>query len=52
MTDPLRSLYLAVPVDIFNDFFQERFIQVAILQNSLSIITYDPDLEEVVEWKN
>ncbi|HBR00442.1 MULTISPECIES: element excision factor XisH family protein [unclassified Roseofilum] len=52
MTDPLRNLYLAVPVDIFNDFFQERFVQVAILQHRLSIITYDPDLEEVIEWKN
>lgn len=30
MTEPERILYLAVPIDIFNTFFQERFTQAAI----------------------
>ncbi|EAM53055.1 fdxN element excision controlling factor protein [Crocosphaera watsonii WH 8501] len=30
MTEPQRVLYLAVPIDIFNTFFQERFTKAAI----------------------
>ena len=52
MTDPDRILYLAVPTDIFNVFFQERFIQAAIVQYELRIIVYDPKLEEILQWKN
>ncbi len=51
MTDPSRILYLAVPTDIFNTFFQERFTQVVIKQYDLKTLAYDPNLEEIVEWK-
>jgi hypothetical protein len=30
MTEPERKLYLAVPLDTFDGFFQERFVQEAI----------------------
>ena len=30
MTESNRTLYLAVPIDIFNTFFQERFTQAVI----------------------
>jgi hypothetical protein len=52
MTDPSRILYLAVPTDIFNAFFQERFIQAAIVQYELRIIVYDPKEEEILQWKS
>ncbi len=52
MTDSSRILYLAVPVDIFNTFFQERFIQAAIVQYDLKILVYEPNAEEIAEWKN
>ncbi len=52
MTDPDRIIYLAVPTDIFNVFFQEHFIQAAIDQYELRIIVYDPKLEEILQWKN
>jgi hypothetical protein len=32
MTDSNRILYLAVPIDVFSTFFQERFTQAAIVQ--------------------
>lgn len=51
MTEPSRTLYLAVPTDIFNTFFQERFTQVVIKQYDLKTLAYDPNLEEIVEWK-
>lgn len=52
MTEPDRILYLAVPIDIFNTFFQERFTQAAISHYALKIIAYKPNTEEIIEWKN
>ena len=52
MTEPKRILYLAVPIDIFNTFFQERFTQGAILQFAIKIIAYEPNTEEIIVWKN
>lgn len=52
MTEPDRILYLAVPIDIFNTFFQERFTQAGISHYALKIIAYKPNTEEIIEWKN
>lgn len=52
MTDSGRILYLAVPIDIFNTFFQERFTQAVIEQYDLKILAYDPNTEEIIIWKN
>ncbi|MBC5796309.1 XisH family protein [Anabaena aphanizomenioides LEGE 00250] len=52
MTEPERILYLAVPIDIFNTFFQERFTQAAISKYALKIIAYKPDTEEIIAWTN
>ncbi|MFM6280815.1 MAG: XisH family protein, partial [Dolichospermum sp.] len=42
MIESNRVLYLAVPIDIFNTFFQERFTQAAILEYDLKILAYEP----------
>ena len=52
MTESDRILYLAVPIDIFNTFFQERFTQAVIEQYNLKILAYDPNIEEIITWKN
>ena len=52
MTESNRTLYLAVPIDIFNTFFQERFTQAVIEQYDLKILAYDPNIEEIITWKN
>jgi hypothetical protein len=52
MTDSDRILYLAVPIDIFNTFFQERFTQAVIEQYDLKILAYEPNTEEIITWKN
>ncbi|MEB3310783.1 MAG: XisH family protein [Snowella sp.] len=52
MTETDRFLYLAVPSDVFQTFFQERFTQAAISTYDLKIISYEPTREEIVEWKN
>ena len=45
MTEPQRVLYLAVPIDIFNTFFQERFTKAAIRKYALNIIACNPNQE-------
>ena len=52
ITESNRTLYLAVPIDIFNTFFQERFTQAVIEQYDLKILAYDPNIEEIITWKN
>ncbi|MDY7014374.1 MAG: XisH family protein [Cyanobacteriota bacterium] len=46
-----RILYLAVPKDTFESFFQERFIQEAIKLYQVKLIVYDPFQEVIVTWK-
>lgn len=52
MTEPDRVLYLAVPEDISNNFFQERFVQAAIASYALKLLVYNPSKEEITLWKH
>ncbi|HEY9667648.1 MAG TPA: XisH family protein [Coleofasciculaceae cyanobacterium] len=52
MTEPDRTLYLAVPLETFESFFQERFVQEAVKLYQLKLIVYDPEKEVVIEWKD
>uniref|UniRef100_B8HMU3 XisH protein n=1 Tax=Cyanothece sp. (strain PCC 7425 / ATCC 29141) TaxID=395961 RepID=B8HMU3_CYAP4 len=52
VTEPDRQLYLAVPLEIYETFFQSRFAQVAIERHQLKLIVYDPIIEEIVIWIN
>ncbi|MBF2067808.1 MAG: XisH family protein [Calothrix sp. C42_A2020_038] len=48
--DPGRELYLAVPSDTYSSFFTIRLVQNMIRTYGLKLITYNPKLEEIVEW--
>jgi XisH protein len=50
MTDSDRVLYLVVPEDTFDSFFQERFVQEAIKLYQLRLLVYDSDKEVIVSW--
>lgn len=50
MKEPDRRIYLAVPLDTFNSFFQEIFVQEAIKIYQIKLIIYEPNKEEIVEW--
>ncbi len=50
VNEPERSLYLAVPVEAYESFFQTRLAQVAVRQNQVKLLVYDPVFEEVVQW--
>ncbi len=48
--DPERILYLAVPLAIYNDFFNLPFTQIIINENQLKLIIYDVEKEEIAQW--
>lgn len=50
MKDSERILYLAVPLDTFNSFFQERFVQESVRNYQLKLIVYEPQQEVITEW--
>jgi hypothetical protein len=49
-SEPDRQLFLAVPVDTYETFFQTRFAQTAVQRHQLKLIVYNPKLEEIVKW--
>ena len=51
MSEPERTLYLAVPIDTFESFFQERFTQEAVKLYRVKLIVYNPLQEIIIEWK-
>ena len=50
VNEPDRKLYLAVPFETYQTFFQSRFAQVAIERYQLKLIIYDPIMEEIIQW--
>jgi hypothetical protein len=47
---PDRSLYLAIPLDADETFFQTKFAKTAIARYQLQLVVYNPVLEEIVQW--
>ncbi|HEY9799912.1 MAG TPA: XisH family protein [Leptolyngbyaceae cyanobacterium] len=45
-----RTVYLAVPIETYEDFFQLPFIQRAIQRYQVQLIIYSPDQEEIILW--
>ena len=52
VNDPDRLLYLAIPLDAHETFFQSRFAQVSIERHHIKIIVYEPIAEEIIKWIN
>ncbi|MGE0085471.1 MAG: XisH family protein [Desulfococcaceae bacterium] len=50
--EPDRTLYLAVPADIFDSFFRSRFGQMAVRKNQIRLIVYNAAREEIESWTN
>lgn len=48
--EPNRIVYLAVPSETYQDFFQLPFIQRAIARYQVKLIIYDPKQEEILQW--
>jgi hypothetical protein len=50
--EPARTLYLAVPFDIYKAFFTLEFGQAAIQDYQLKLILYQVEQEVIVKWQN
>lgn len=48
--EPDRIVYLAIPVETYQDFFQLPFIQRALKRYQVKVIIYDPKVEEIQQW--
>ncbi|MBR8826760.1 MAG: XisH family protein [Gomphosphaeria aponina SAG 52.96 = DSM 107014] len=48
--EPDRMIYLAIPVETYQDFFQLPFIQRALKRYQVKLIIYDPKSEEIKQW--
>jgi hypothetical protein len=50
MSEPDRILYLALPVDTYESFFHEVFVQEAVRVYQLKLMIYDPIQEAILRW--
>ena len=48
--DPKRILFLAIPIDIWRNFFQKQLIQKSLQRIGAKILVYHPVQNEVVQW--
>jgi glucose-6-phosphate 1-dehydrogenase len=47
-----RVLYLAIPFDIYNNFFQRLFARKAVENYQIKLIIYNSKKEVIVQWIN
>lgn len=48
--DPERQLFLAVPLDVYQAFFSRPFVQAVCEEYALTLLTFDPQTEEICTW--
>lgn len=48
--EPERTLYLAVPLDTYEDFFTSKFVQLTINEYQLNLIIYNSVQGGLVQW--
>ncbi|OCR00914.1 fatty-acid oxidation protein subunit alpha [Oscillatoriales cyanobacterium USR001] len=48
---PDRLLYLAVPSEVYREFFMIQFIQEVIAEHRLKLLVFEPSQQEIVLWK-
>lgn len=49
---PKRTLYLAVPLAVYKEFFALPFVQLSLKTNRVKYFVYDIQPEVIVKWKN
>ena len=48
--EPERKLFLAVPQDVFDEFFTERWGALLVKNNLASVIGFDIETEAITQW--
>lgn len=49
--EPERVLYLAAPLNIYQDFFTKSFVQFVIKQSQVKLLIYDIAKGEIAKWQ-
>ncbi|MCC5625553.1 XisH family protein [Nostoc sp. CHAB 5715] len=49
--DSERVLYLAAPLNTYNDFLNKPFIKTIIQRSQINLIVYDVETEEITRWQ-
>ena len=52
LKEPIRILYLAIPVAVYEDFFSRQLPQLSVEEYQLKLLVFDPETEEIVQWRN
>jgi XisH protein len=52
ISEPERTLYLAVPMSVHETFFQREFVQISVERYGIKRIIYEPVSEVIVQWIN
>jgi XisH protein len=48
--DPDRRLYLAIPEEVYNTFFQSLLAKSVVQKYQVRLMIYDPEQEVIVKW--
>ncbi|BAY84293.1 XisH protein [Calothrix parasitica NIES-267] len=48
--EPDRKLYLAIPLNIYNSFFQRRFTRSVVERTQINLVVYNEKQEVIVRW--
>jgi hypothetical protein len=49
---PDRQLYLAVPANVYDSFFNEELARISIEDYQIKLLVFDPEQEEILLWTN
>jgi hypothetical protein len=52
LSEPDRTLYLAIPVIVHQSFFQREFAQLSVERYQIKRLIYNPIQEVIVQWIN
>jgi XisH protein len=52
ISEPERTLYLAVPMSVHETFFQREFAQISVERYGIKRIIYEPVSEVIMQWIN
>jgi hypothetical protein len=52
VVEPDRQLFLGIPEDVWEDFFQEPIIQRSLERIQAKVVVYNIVTETIVSWKN
>ncbi|TAF16467.1 MAG: fatty-acid oxidation protein subunit alpha, partial [Nostocales cyanobacterium] len=48
--EPDRILYMAVPFEVYQTFFQLEFTQIALKRYQVLLVVYEPENEVIIKW--